>query len=238
MMKKTFLNKWVIFMPLVAAVCFSACKKEVADSPTVSTVAHKSSHHDKYRPFKMSSETFPRINPIAPFDLKEPAGMKGYANAVGWGKGNATYMGKIKNWFNQLAYSPTGADPTVGTTLAPIVDALKYPVLGGPLPLIQKNDFKELRKANKWLKIPVSINGMIVNSVVYNDKGDALFTSLTTDAKLVFVSPTRINFSAQGKFVGGRGKFVKAKGTYTQTGYFNPQNFNDAEYHIDGKITY
>ena len=237
-MKSKFLNMWVIFMPLCVAVCFSACKKEVADSPTVPTEAHKASHHNKYKPFKMSSKTFPRINPFAPFALKEPAGMKAYANAVGWGFGYATDMGKISNWFNQLVYSESGADPAFGTALAPIADALKYPVLGGPLPLIQKNDFDRLHKANKWLKVPVSVNGMIVNSVIYNDKRDALFTSLTTDSKIVFVSPTRINFSAEGKFVGGRGKFANAKGTYTQTGYFNPQNFNEAEYHIEGRIAW
>jgi hypothetical protein len=227
-MKKSFLNKWVIFMPLLAAVCFSACKKEKDDKPT--QVVNQ--------PFKMESTTHPRINPFAPQQLKRQPVMYGYANAVGGGIGTATNMGEIRNWFNQLVYSPTGADPATGTAIAPIADALNYPVLGGPLPLIQKNDFDEFRKANEWLKVPVTVEGDTVNSVIHNDKGDAIFTSLTTDSRLEAVSATRINFSAKGNFVGGRGKYINATGTYNQTGYFNPQNFDDAGYKIEGTISY
>ncbi|HUH33639.1 MAG TPA: hypothetical protein VLZ28_06770 [Daejeonella sp.] len=233
---KKYLNKWVIFLPLCAAVILSSCEKEVSDNKIQSSPDEISHAVDK--PFKMTSDTYPRINPIKAMELSNRPGMTAYANAGGGGVGNATHIGKIRNWFNQLVYSPTGADPATGTTLAPVADLLSYPVLGAPLPLIQANDFDEFRKANSWLKVPVSVNGCIVNSVIHNDKGDAIFTSLTTDAKLVFESPTRINFSAKGKFVGGRGKFAEATGTYVQTGFFNPQNFNDAAYNIEGTITY
>ncbi len=230
-MKKSFLNKWVIFMPLFAAVCFSACDKEGSRDPNpVPQVTNKA--------FKMTSATHPRINPIAPVKLEAPAGMTAYANAAGSGKGVATDMDSITNWFNQLVYSPTGANPPAGTAVAPIADAVNYPVLGAPLPLIQAKDFDALREANVWLNIPVSVDGMIVNSVIYNDKKDAIFTSLTTDSKLEPVSATRVNFTAQGKFVGGRGKFANATGTYTQTGFFNPDNFDEAGYVIEGTISY
>ncbi|MEJ5963450.1 hypothetical protein [Pedobacter immunditicola] len=227
-MKTTFLNKWVIFVPLFAAVLFSACDKEENDDP-VRVVD---------QPFTMTSATHPRISPIAPKPLEGQPTMIAYANAAGSGTGTATEMGEIKNWFNQLVYSPTGANPPTGSALAPIVEALNYPVLGAPLPLIQENDFDELREANTWIDIPVAVDGDIVNSVIYNDKGDAIFTSLTTDSKLTPASPTRVNFSAEGKFVGGRGKFANATGTYTHTGFFNPENFNEAGYNIEGKISY
>lgn len=227
-MKTTFLNKWVIFIPLLAAVLFSSCKKDENDDPD--RVVEKQ--------FTMTSDTHPRISPIVPRPLEGQPTMKAYANAAGWGTGTATDMGDIKNWFNQLVYSPTGANPPVGSALAPVVEALNYPALGAPLPLIQQNDFDELREANTWIEIPVAVDGNIVNSVIYNDQGDAIFTSLTTDAILVPVSATRVNFSAEGKFVGGRGKFANATGTYTQTGFFNPDNFDEAGYNIEGKISY
>ena len=227
-MKTTFLNKWVIFIPLFAAVLFSACKK------------NENNNSDRVidKPFTMTSDTHPRISPITPKPMEGQPMLMAYANAAGGGKGTATDMGEIKNWFNQLVYSPTGTNPPTGTALAPIAEALNYPVLGAPLPLIQKNDFDELRTANTWLDIPVAVDGNIVNSVIYNDQGDAIFTSLTTDSKLMPVSPTRVNFSAEGKFVGGRGKFANATGTYTQTGFFNPDNFDEAGYNIEGKISY
>ena len=235
------MNKWVIFVPLLAAVTFSACEKEVRDTPSPAELAQTSHAVSQAveRPFKMNSETWYRISPLSTTtDLTDPPGMKGYANAAGRGTGNATQMGNGKNWFNQLVYSPTGADPAAGTAIAPVIDALSYPVLGFPLPLVQANDFDELRAANIWLKIPRYENGQIINSVIYTDRGDAIFTSLTTHSTTVFISPTRINFSAEGQFVGGRGKFANATGTYTQTGYFNPQDANDAGYAIDGIISY
>ena len=228
-MKTTFLNKWVIFIPLLAAVLFSACKKDDKNDDSDRVI-------DKA--FTMTSDTHPRINPITPKPLEGQPTMIAYANAAGWGAGTATDMGNIKNWFNQLVYSPTGENPPTGSALAPIVEALNYPILGAPLPLIQQNDFDELREANTWLDIPVAVDGNIVNSVIYNGEGDAIFTSLTTDAKITPVSATRVNFSAEGKFVGGRGKFANATGTYTQTGFFNPGNFDEAGYNIEGKISY
>jgi hypothetical protein len=234
-MKRSFQKRWVV-LSLLAAVSFSSCEKEV-ENKMVQTVADEVSHVvDK--PFKMTSDTRPRINPFQPKPLNGHAGMLAYANAVGSGTGEATHMGKIRNWFNQVVFSPTGADPATGTSLAPVIDALKYPVLGAPLPLIQAGDFDDFKKANEWLKVPASVKGCIVNSVIYCEKGDAIFTSLTTDSQLTFISPTRINFIAKGKFVGGRGKFAGATGNYTQTGFFNPQNFNEAAYNIEGTISY
>ena len=235
-MKRSFLNKWVIFLPLLAAVTLSSCEKE-AENKVVQTLPDEVLHAVE-QPFKMTSDTRPRINPFQPKPLKGHPGMLAYANAVGGGTGEATHMGKIRNWFNQVVYSPTGADPATGTALAAVIDALKYPVLGAPLPLIQAGDFDDFKKANEWLKVPGSVAGCIVNSVIYCKKGDAIFTSLTSDSELTFISPTRINFTAKGKFVGGRGKFADATGTYTQTGFFNPQNFNEAAYNIEGTISY
>ena len=227
-MKTTSLNKWVIFIPLFVAVLFSACKKDENDDSGLVV--------DK--PFTMTSTTHPRVHPVTPASLALEPLLIGYANVAGSGTGTATDIGEIKTWFNQLIYSTTGTNPPTGSYKAPIAEALDYPVLGGPLPLIQEHDFDELREANKWLKIPIYVQGNMVTSVIYNDKGDAIFASLLTDSKLTPVSATRVNFSAEGVFVGGRGKFANASGTYTQTGFFNPENFDEAGYNIEGKISY
>ena len=86
-MKKSFLNKWVIFIPLFAAVCFSSCKKEDTPDPVIQVVD---------QPFTMTSDTHPRINPFAAKQLEEQPSMYGYANAAGGGTGDATDRGAIR----------------------------------------------------------------------------------------------------------------------------------------------
>ncbi len=168
------------------------------------------------------------------------AGQLSFANVPGGGAGNATHMGAIGTWFNQLAYSPDGQNPPAGTIAAPVVSANTYPVLfpGAPLPLIQPNDFAGLGIVASWLQVPATVNGHTVWSIVYNWKGDALFLSTTSPSTAVIESATRINFSGEGIFVGGRGKFENASGTYQFSGFFNPQDANEAGYAIDGTLTY
>lgn len=228
---------WGIFASLFAMMVSAGCKKEFTAESEFNVQSLRSV---ATRPFKMSSETWYRISPIAPVPVPGFPGQLGFAYVPGGGTGNATHMGNVTTWFNQLGYSPDGQDPPAGAAPASLSIALTLPVLfpGAPLPLIQPNDFADLVTANAWLQLPASVNGLAVGSVVYNDKGDAVFCSSTTASVAVFESPTRINFSGQGIFAGGRGKFENATGTYHFSGFFNPQDANDAGYYMDGMITY
>ena len=241
-MNKSFLNQWLITIPVMAAIFFSSCQKEIADNSDINaqTVTTQERSQAVTRPFKMHSETWYRINPIIPMPLIDIPGQIAFANVPGGGIGNATHMGKINVWFNQLAYSATGENPPAGTISAPVVDALNYSILfpGAPLPLIQPSDFEALGVANSWLQLPASVNGNIVNAVIYNDRGDAVFIAATSSSETTFISPTQINFSGQGIIVGGRGNFENATGEINFSGFFNPENANEARYWIDGSINY
>ncbi len=188
----------------------------------------------------MNAKTWYRISPTTPAPVPGMPGQLSFANVPGGGAGTATQMGNVGTWFNQLAYSSNGQQPPAGTIAAPLLDAHNYPVLypGAPLPLIQPNDFAPLAIIINWLQLPAEVNGHVVWSVLYNHRGDAVFLSTTTASTAVVESETRINFCGEGIFVGGRGKFENATGTYHFSGFFNPRDANDAGYSIDGSITH
>lgn len=110
---------------------------------------------------------------------------------------------------------------------------------GGPLPLIQPGDFTPFDTANNSLHAPASVYNQIINSVLYNKKGDAIFTSALTGTGSTFpVSETVVGFNGKGIIVGGRGKFKHAIGEFDYSGYFSLANPNDAEYNADGRLDY
>lgn len=236
-MKKCLLNRCSIFISIFLSVLISSCKKETIGSPEQSRP--EEIFHVADQPFKMVSGTSFRLSPrpFKPLD-GQPVRYES-ANLVGAGNGSATYMGDIKNVFNQLLINYADNILPSYTINAPALDVLIYPVVAGdPLPRIQPNDFDDFRLANASLNIPKSVNGCIVNSVIYNDRGDAIFTSLTANSKIKSISPTRESISIKGKFVGGRGRFANATGTYTETLVINSEDFNDAKYTIEGTISF
>ena len=143
-MKKTFLSRWVILIPLFAVVGFSSCKKEGVDTAVaVEQSSLEKNSKSVTKPFKVRTDTWYRINPVDPKPISGHPGQLGFVNLPGGGSGNATEMGNIMTWFNQLAFSPNGENPAVGTVVAPLLDALSYrgPFPGAPLPFVQPNDF-------------------------------------------------------------------------------------------------
>jgi hypothetical protein len=195
--------------------------------------------HQTVRPFKATTSTWYRISPVAPVPV-EIGGIVYtlFAHVPGGGQGNATHMGNINTWFNQLAFSASELPVPAGSLVASVVDVLNYPVLGAPLPLIQAGDFAGLAAANVLLNIPAAVNGRMVSSLFYNDKGDAVFLSNSTVSTITGGSATRSEFGGKALIVGGRGKFLHASGEVDFTGYFNPGNPNDAAYGVDGWISY
>ncbi|HVG42836.1 MAG TPA: hypothetical protein VM888_14585, partial [Chitinophagaceae bacterium] len=81
--------------------------------------------------------------------------------------------------------------------------------------------------------------GYIINSVLANKKGDAIYTSAITGSGATFpVSATVVGFKGKGLIVGGAGKFANAVGEFAFNGFFNLLDQNDAEYNADGWIDY
>lgn len=214
-----------IVLSLLSVVFLNSCKKD-----------------EIKKSFKADFKTFYRIAPTDPVPVAvNGANYIGFANFPGGGPGNATYIGNCKMYFNQLVYTDPkipGAPP-LGSVNAVLVDILNYPVTGAPLPLIQAGDFNGLIDANKKYHIPADIRDKIINQVIYDDKGNALFTSAIKGSGATFpISETLVGFNGKGIIVGGRGKFHGTRGEFDYHGQFNIANPNDAEYHLDGWICY
>ena len=193
------------------------------------------------KPFKANINTWYRVSPLA---VPTPVIVNGnsyvgFAHFPGGGNGNATHMGNVTNWFNQLAYTtPPNTNPE-GSVNAPVVGIPSYPIFGVPLPLIQTGDFVKLPSVISSLSIPDNIGGHIINSVIYNSKRDAVFTSSITGAGGTFpISEIKVGFNGKALIVGGRGKFTNATGEIDFDGYFNVADANDAEYKAAGWISY
>jgi len=190
------------------------------------------------KPFKADFNTFYRFNPIAPIPVVvNGVTYVGFANIPGGGPGNATHMGNCKTYFNQLAYTNEPGGPILGSVNAAVKDVLSYPITGGPLPLIQAGDFNGLITADNRYRFPATIEGKIINSVIYDDRGNAVFTSAISNETFP-ISATLVGFRGKGVILGGRGKFNGSRGEFDFNGQFNIANPNEAEYHFEGWISY
>lgn len=217
-----------VILSFALVLFLTSCSKEKAASKRVTFIANASTW---YR--------------IAPTD---PAPISGtnyftFAYVPGGGQGNATHMGNVKTYFNQLAYAsvfpppPTPPSPE-GSLVASVIDVINYPIFGAPLPLIQEGDFDGLAAIHASLNIPPQVNGKVVSSFFYNDKGDAVFISNATASVITAISETRNEFSGKALIVSGRGKFAGAIGEVDFSGSFNPGNPNEADYRVEGWISY
>ena len=211
----------VLLVLTISMFCYS-CQKEVPK-----------------RPFKLESKTWYRIAPATPAPITVDGNeWVSFAYFPGSGSGNATHMGSITHFFNQLAYGTSPAGPPAGSVAAPVVDVPQYPVLGGPLPLIQGGDFDELATLAATLQIPASVGGHVVNEVITNRKGDALFLAAIGGGATFPLSETIIGFNGKALIVGGSGRFTHATGEVDYDGYFNVTNASDAAYNAAGWISY
>lgn len=192
------------------------------------------------RAFQVRTSTFYRVSPTHPIPLTiNGTDYVGFAYFPGGGTGNASHMGNCSTFFNQLSYGTSPQAPPAGSIPVPLVDVINYPITGAPLPLIQAGDFSALSSAVSSLNIPSSIYNKIINQVIYNKKGDAIFISAISGSGGTFpISPTTVGFNGKALITNGRGKFNNAVGEIDYSGYFNITNPNDAAYNADGWIDY
>jgi len=146
----------IFIIVALAAILFVSCKKE-------------NTYCNIKRPFKAKIDTWYRVSPTEPKTIVvNDTPYIGFAYFPGGGTGNVTHMGQCFNYFNQLVYASAVNAPPAGSIAAPVIDAINYPVTGGPLPLIQAGDFTALANANNDLHIPTEVQGAVVNSVFYD----------------------------------------------------------------------
>ena len=216
-----------LFMALLLLVTlsltFTCCKKDL----------HK-------KPFEVRTKTRYRVSPVTPAPLViNDTTYVGFAHFPGGGTGTATYMDTVTTFFNQLVYGTSPDAPPAGSVAAPIADVPGYVVTGAPLPLIQASDFAGLTTLTTVLDIPADVNGKIINQVISNETGDAVFVSAITGSGTTYpISETQVGFNGNALIVGGRGRFAHAEGEVAYSGYYNITNANDAAYNAAGWIRY
>lgn len=116
----------------------------------------------------------------------------------GTGAGNASHMGKAFTFLNQYASFGVNGLGSVG---APVTQFYS----------------EELEK------LGIVVDNPDVSSVTTDGKGNSVWFKNRQNT-ITSSSEERSDFIAEVEIVGGTGKFEKASGTATVTGYFNPKN--------------
>lgn len=220
------INNWKAILLLFGLIAVASCNK----SPDV-----------KKHYFEASFKTWYRVSPVVPpvSTVVNNVNYAGFAHFPGAGTGHNALLGNCTTYFNQLAYGSSPEAPPAGSVGAPVIDIPGYAVTGGPLPLIQEGDFIPLALVVSSLNIPGKIYDQVINQVVYNRQGDAIFLSALTGTGGTFpISQVLVGFNGKGYIAGGRGKYRYAKGEYEFEGYFNVTNANDAEFRMKGWVAY
>ena len=120
------------------------------------------------RAFKISYDTWFRVSPTIP---PQPLTINGqnYLGILcfpGGGTGQATHLGNSMMVFKQLAYIQSPRQAILGSVAASLTQAPSYPAAGA---------FSEFIPYLFSLAIPEKLGDHSINSVLYNDKGDAFF---------------------------------------------------------------
>jgi len=232
---------------LFTAFSFSSCQKESISAKNnddvspeaAATIKHDQPIHKQY--FKVSITNWYRVSPTAP----SPVVVNGITYVsltnlvVGGGVGNATAMGNIKSFGNVLAYGTDVNAPPTGSIGAPVTEIPGYPLLGGPLPLIQPGDFDGVPAILAKFNVPTNVLGNVINLVLYNGKGDALFLSnIPGTGTSIPISETEGGYTNETLIVGGAGKFIHATGKLQNSGQFSFIAPYDGHDNYDGWIIF
>jgi hypothetical protein len=207
-MRKLHLSAKIMSIILTVAFLFTSCKR---DKPVIK------------QHFNVSITTWYRVSPTAP----SPVMVNGIsyislANLVVGGDGTAGSMGNFKSYANTLAYGTDVEAPPVGSIGAPVTEIPGYPILGAPLPLIQTGDFDGVPAILSEFNVPANIQGNVVNLVLYDNKGDALFLSnIPGTGTSSSISSTVGGYTNETLIVGGAGKFIHATGKLHNSGQFS-----------------
>jgi hypothetical protein len=195
---------------------------------------------EKKQYFTASLKTWYRVSPTAPVPVVvNGTSYISLANLVVAGEGTAAHLGKIKDYANIISYSNSPDGAPLGGIGAPVTGIPGYTLTGGPLPLIQPGDFAGLPSTIAALNIPEKMNGKVINVVLYNDGGDAIFISnIPGTGTSTIISPTTGGYTNKSVIAGGAGKYKYASGDLNNHGYFNFIDPFEGEDNYEGWISY
>ncbi len=224
-MRKLHLSTKILSIFFTSVFLFTSCKH---DQPIIK------------QHIKVSITTWYRVSPTAP----SPVVVNGItyvstANLVVGGDGTASALGKINSYGNTLAYATDVEAPPAGAIGAPVNEIPGYPILGAPLPLIQSGDFDGVPAILTEFNVPADVQGNVINLVLYNNKGDALFLSnIPGTGTSSTISATVGGYTNETLILGGAGKFLHAIGKLDNTGQFSFIAPYDGQDNYEGWISY
>jgi hypothetical protein len=215
----------IVFIVFTVVLLFTSCKH---DQPIVK------------QHISLSITTWYRVSPAAPTPVVvNGVTYVGLANLVVSGDGADAVVGNFKSYANTLAYGADVESAPVGSIGAPVTDIPGYPILGAPLPLIQAGDFDGVPAVLTEFNVPTKVLGNVINLVLYNNKGDAIFLSnIPGTGTSTPISATVGSYTNETLILGGSGRFIHATGKLHNTGQFSFIAPFDGQDNYDGWITF
>ena len=224
-MRKLHLSAKMMSIVFISFFLSTSCKR---DKPTIK------------QHFKLSLATWYRVSPTA----ASPITVNGVSyislsNLVVGGDGTADLIGNIKSYANTLAYGTSVEAPPAGAIGASVTEIPGYSILGGPLPLIQTGDFDGVPAVLSEFNVPTNVQGHVINLVLYDNKGDALFLSnIPGTGTSTPISPTVGGYTNETLILGGAGKFLHAVGKLDNSGHFSFIAPYDGQDNYEGWISF
>jgi hypothetical protein len=200
----------LFFLVTITPLLWSCQKETLPDNNKQTESITTAQKQNQQLPFKGSFTTF--FNFIPDFASGWTPPNPAPAWYPGGGSGNLTHVGTCQTYFNQYAtFGPSGLQ-TVG---APV------------------NMFFAGALSAAGYTVPNT-----VTTIFYTGQGKSVWCQAVGISTTNPVSPTRIEFTSTLNIIGGTNQFSGATGQFTLSGFFNPQNPQQAGFEVDGWISY
>jgi hypothetical protein len=200
-----------IVLPLLLIITVSSCQKETtAINGLNEEIATTAKKGPVSRPFKGNFSTYFNFVPDIANGWTPPNPAPAWY--PGGGTGNLTHVGNCQTFFNQYATLGPGGLQSIG---APV------------------NMFFASQLAAAGYTVPNT-----VTTIFFHQQGKSVWSQAVGISTTVPISPTRVEFTANHVIIGGTNQFAGATGQYVLSGFFNPQNPNEAGFSVDGWISY
>ncbi len=208
------MTAWIIS---IISLFLSGCSIDSA-APALSaaepefTLDHQSHKEAGRRAFKAKLDTWYQFVP----DIAN-GWIPDYGPFLAWypggGSGHVTHIGNARCFFNQyVPFTP----PNFSSVAAPVTMFFNAELIAEGYPGVPET----------------------VSSIVYDTKGNSVWFQAVGGTSVTQTSPTHIAFTGTLNVIGGTGKFEAASGEVAISGYFNPQDQQDAGFDLNGWISY
>jgi hypothetical protein len=197
---------------IAGVVLLVGCQKDISDLSSENALISKATNVKKTQEHMLKGEF-----PTASYWVVPGPGWVNPNPAPAWypgtGEGHMNLLGKAYAFVNMYV--------TLGQT----------GLQGTPAPI---NLFFSDELSSLGIQIPDA-----VTIFIFDKQGNSIWGNGAGTLPVTPVSETRVLFSGPIDIIGGTGKFANASGSFRISGYFNPQNRQEAALEItDGTIEY